>query len=320
MTRFFRCVCIAGALANVACDGDDESVFLGPPAADDAQVRRDGANSGDGGGTGGEPGRPDAMPATLDRGAPPADVAAPTDLRVSADRSEDPADVGLVGGDRPAPPMPDALVPGGCGANADCPAGQLCEKESGQCDALGPPGRCVLPPGACPALDIPVCGCDGVTYQNGCLRQVALVASASNGACEPPADCIAAGGVGAVVPDSPDCCPGLTRVGCGGPDRGDECQDDCVGGFGCIAAGDGQCGAGENRCNSDDCRDGGGNDDDRECNAPIDCLGQRWNIRCFGHWSCDRGNCVAACGEPCGDGVCRVEDGEDASTCARECR
>lgn len=53
-----------------------------------------------------------------------------------------------------------------CGADSDCMPGWLCEKQG--CDALT--GVCVPWPVFCPPNPAPVCGCDGVTYWNDCIR------------------------------------------------------------------------------------------------------------------------------------------------------
>jgi hypothetical protein len=59
--------------------------------------------------------------------------------------------------------------------------------------------------------------------------------------------CIPEGQTGAIYPDAPQCCDGLTSIGCDTPE-GEQCTP-CVGGFICAKCGDGTCGPGENQCN-----------------------------------------------------------------------
>ena len=49
------------------------------------------------------------------------------------------------------------------------------------------PNDCLGPSkgnGACPAVVEPVCGCNGVTYQNSCHAELAGVKSWTDGECE----------------------------------------------------------------------------------------------------------------------------------------
>jgi hypothetical protein len=65
-----------------------------------------------------------------------------------------------------------------------CPDGEFCDLPAGQCGVLDLSGRCVEVSGACPEFYSPVCGCNGVTYANDCLRQAAEAQKAHDGPCE----------------------------------------------------------------------------------------------------------------------------------------
>jgi len=86
----------------------------------------------------------------------------------------------------------------------------------------------------------PVCGdgqCNGEETCGTCSQDC--------GQC-----CIPEGGSGAVIPDGPSCCAGLTQIGCSQPiaPQFGGCSD-CVGAFFCTMCGNGICGLGENKCN-----------------------------------------------------------------------
>ena len=69
-----------------------------------------------------------------------------------------------------------------CGglAGTGCDAGMVCDKNGCGTDVVG---VCVSSQTACTDQLDPVCGCDGRTYTNNCLRSVAGVALAHPGAC-----------------------------------------------------------------------------------------------------------------------------------------
>ena len=66
-----------------------------------------------------------------------------------------------------------------CGGN-DCAPGTFCEKPT--CDS--PAGSCLPFPTVCPSDEAPVCGCDGITYFNDCLRRAAGAGAAHAGECD----------------------------------------------------------------------------------------------------------------------------------------
>jgi hypothetical protein len=65
--------------------------------------------------------------------------------------------------------------------------------------------------------------------------------------CSEEADCVGEGESHAVVPDAPDCCPGLVSVGCDAVGSDGSCIP-CMGVVYCTKCGDGTCGPGENAC------------------------------------------------------------------------
>jgi hypothetical protein len=72
-----------------------------------------------------------------------------------------------------------------CGtiAGLTCPKGQFCELPAAMCDVADLGGLCADVPGGCPAVIDPVCGCDGITYDNDCERQRAQAQLDQAGPC-----------------------------------------------------------------------------------------------------------------------------------------
>lgn len=124
---------------------------------------------------------------------------------------------------------------GSCAAGEGCPGGSFCETPPGHCDAAE--ASCEPLPPACvelygPMFLIPVCGCDGQTYENDCLRRAAAVSLEHDGPCReecelggegcgegqfcslPPGHCGLEGGPGECVP-LPEVCPMVFWPVCG---------------------------------------------------------------------------------------------------------
>ena len=70
-------------------------------------------------------------------------------------------------------------LPVTCTAATDCPSGWTCAK----LDCANPTGVCQVRPLLCDGTVLPVCGCDGVTYWNDCIRQQNGVAASMLGQC-----------------------------------------------------------------------------------------------------------------------------------------
>jgi hypothetical protein len=152
--------------------------------------------------------------------------------------------------------LPDTCEPWGlpvCERDAMCAVTEKCE-DCGQpvcpsCSACIP--ACV--PHNCPTEDMALCKMLRPDCEAG---QVAVVKDncwlcVDEQTCKPPqTGCVAEGDVIPVIPDAPECCDGLTRIGCESLTADGQCMPVPPGCGGiCTRCGDGQCGHGENQCN-----------------------------------------------------------------------
>jgi hypothetical protein len=82
------------------------------------------------------------------------------------------------------PPVPDVA----CGARAGdtCSPAEFCDFGESSCGFDDGEGVCRPRPDACAEIDSPICGCDGRTYSNACLGQVAGVDTLHPGPCQDP--------------------------------------------------------------------------------------------------------------------------------------
>ena len=107
-----------------------------------------------------------------------------------------------------------------------CDADEYCAYEAGQyCGAADASSTCEPRQEFCPAIYMPVCGCDGQTYGNSCDAAVAGTGVSYEGECEPPPPGGLCGGIAGIpCPDgqvcvddgNDDCDPALGGADCGG--------------------------------------------------------------------------------------------------------
>lgn len=102
-----------------------------------------------------------------------------------------------------------------CVDDRDCKRGSFCERRS--CNE--PAGTCAAFPVSCADDEMPVCGCDGVTYFNDCLRRAAGASKAQEGECQRDA---------LTCQDLDDCPEGASCAKLVGSDPG-ACGPDTVG-------------------------------------------------------------------------------------------
>jgi hypothetical protein len=133
-----------------------------------------------------------ALAAGCNNSAPKADAAsdAAAEANDSGVRADGPVDTEQFDavGFSDAAGTSDAAAGGSCSSEKACSGALFCDlpvpSSEGGCGKRYLSGTCITRPPTCPVGGAPVCGCDGVTYQNDCLRQKADVPIASMGACQ----------------------------------------------------------------------------------------------------------------------------------------
>jgi hypothetical protein len=94
-----------------------------------------------------------------------------------------------------------------CVVNTDCSATMFCSRRD--CDDVG--GTCEPRPVVCDEAPMPVCGCDGITYWNDCLRRTVGATVMRPGECSDTARLCGRGssppGPGGPGSPGPETCP-----------------------------------------------------------------------------------------------------------------
>ena len=181
----FGSLALAASMLAMACDGPEVTVFELPALT---------MTTGTGGAAGmagvtsaGSAGSADA----------PAPSAGSSSGGAAAGSGGSPSEGGGSGGGLNTAGMPDGggMEATKCDDDGDCMLGWLCEKRG----CSEPTGQCVPYPSFCLPNPAPVCGCDGVTYWNDCIRLKSHARLAALDQCRATA-CTCEVGTDCVVP------------------------------------------------------------------------------------------------------------------------
>ena len=116
----------------------------------------------------------------------------------------------------------DQTVCGGL-LGTQCGADEFCDFPSdAMCGRSDFTGICSLRPETCPAVDMPVCGCNGITYSNACEANMAGVSVDSDGTCGSGGD-QACGGLTGMPCDADEFCNFPIDALCGTADATGTC-------------------------------------------------------------------------------------------------
>lgn len=168
MTRASGPLSLLVLLGALACEGRDVVVF---------DLQGGGGPASAGGPTGGRPGSTDSS------GSPPAAAGSDAGLGGSLGASGAANDGGDAAGTAGSGALTAGTGGGGprlCTENADCGPGWACERDG--CNV--PTGECVPFDAFCSPDPAPVCGCNGISYWNDCLRINAGAQLAGPGQCK----------------------------------------------------------------------------------------------------------------------------------------
>lgn len=201
--------------------GGDAAV---PDALGDASLPGDSSALGDSGAPG-DSSATDVLPGSDSEA--PGDAALPADTGGAVDDGLGAADAADVqaAADASADADQDVAQPVYCGGDlpTGCPVGAYCHYEIVDgCGYADQAGLCKPKPEACDTLYAPVCGCDQVTYPNGCGANAAGWSVLHDGACEGTSQC---GGFGGAQCPPAQFCDYALSDQCGAADASGTCKD-----------------------------------------------------------------------------------------------